>query len=155
MDYLLKPFDKKRFSDALERAKKYVQNTTETTLKSSIEQLLNHHRSNHGFLSKVMVKTTSRVFFLNVDVIDWIEASGNYVRIHSGEKSYLIRGTMNSMERKLDPALFIRIHRSFIVNVDSIKELESWFHGDYKVVLKNGKELVLSRNYRRLLQQFN
>jgi two-component system LytT family response regulator len=90
-----------------------------------------------------------------VDVIDWIEASGNYVRIHSGEKSYLIRGTMNSMERKLDPALFIRIHRSFIVNVDSIKELESWFHGDYKVVLKNGKELVLSRNYRRLLQQFN
>ena len=92
---------------------------------------------------------------MKTDEIDWIEAAGNYLKLHIGREAHMIRETMNSIEAKLDPDKFLRIHRSTIVNIDRIKELHPMFSGDYSVILKNGAELSLSRNYRdRFLEMF-
>ena len=99
------------------------------------------------------VKSGGRVFFLRTEEIDWIEASGNYVRLHLGEEGHLFRETMNNMEAKLDPRRFARIHRSRIVNIERIRELQPWFNGEYVVILRDGTRLTLSRNYRERLQE--
>ena len=93
------------------------------------------------------------MFFLRTDEIDWIEAAGNYVRLHLGEESHLFRETMNRMESRLDGRRFVRIHRSRIVNTERVKELQPWFNGEYVVVLQNGTRLTLSRGYREKLQE--
>jgi len=85
--------------------------------------------------------------------IDWIEAAGNYVRLHLGEDSHLFRETMNNMEGRLDAQRFVRIHRSRIVNTERIKELQPWFNGEYVVLLHNGTQLRLSRSYREKLEE--
>ena len=95
------------------------------------------------------MKSGGRVFFLRADEIDWIEAAGNYVRLHLGEDSHLLRETMNSIEARLDPRRFFRIHRSHIVNIERIKELQPWFNGEYVVILQNGARLTLSRGIGR------
>ena len=98
---------------------------------------------------------TALFLFLSADEIEWIEAAGNYVKLHSGRDAHMIRETMNGIEAKLDPDKFLRIHRSTVVNIDRIKELHPMFSGDYAVILRNGTELALSRNYReRLLELF-
>jgi two-component system LytT family response regulator len=96
----------------------------------------------------LLVKTGGKALFLRVDEIDWVEAQGNYLRLHRSTDSYLIRQTMSDMETSLDPHKFLRIHRSTIVNIERVKELRPMFHGDYGVVLHNGTRLTLSRNYR-------
>ena len=100
-----------------------------------------------------MVKSGGRVFFLRTDEIDWIEAAGNYVRLHLGNESHLFRETMNRMESRLDTRRFVRIHRSRIVNTERVKELQPWFNGEHVVVLQNGTRLTLSRGYREKLQE--
>jgi len=102
---------------------------------------------------RLVVKSGGRVFFVRTDDIDWIEASGNYVRLHLKEQSYLFRETMNQMESRLDTQRFFRIHRSRIVNTERIKELQPWFNGEYVVVLHNGTQLRLSRSYREKLEE--
>jgi two-component system LytT family response regulator len=107
------------------------------------------------YLERMVVKSVGRVFFLKTEEIDWIEASGNYLKLHVGRDAHMIRETMNAVEAKLDPSQFMRIHRSTIVNVDRIKELHPMFSGDYSVILRDGTELALSRNYReRFLELF-
>jgi two-component system LytT family response regulator len=107
------------------------------------------------YLERFVVKSAGRIFFLKIDEIDWIEAAGNYLKLHVGRDAHLIRETMNSIEAKLDPDKFRRIHRSTVVNIDRIKELHPMFSGDYAVILRNGAELTLSRNYReRLIELF-
>lgn len=154
VDYLLKPFDRQRFNDALLQAKKSIRQHKQRTLDGKVQDLLRAVNSDREPISRLLIKTSSRFFFIKTDDIEWIESAGNYVRVHSGGKSYLIRDTMLNMEEKLDPDTFFRIHRSTIVNVDKISELEQWFHGDYKVTLQNGEKLTLSRNYKDLLQRF-
>ncbi len=100
-----------------------------------------------------MVKTGGRVIFLKAEEIDWIEAEGDYVRLHVGERWHLLRDTMKRLERELDPSRFARIHRSTIVNLDRVKELHPYFHGDYMVLLHDGTELKLSRNRRHQLEE--
>jgi two-component system LytT family response regulator len=100
-----------------------------------------------------MIKSTSRVFFLKVDEIDWIEAADYYVKLHQGRRAHLIRETMGDMESKLDPEKFVRIHRSAIVNLDRVKELHPHFNGEYLVILNDGTELKLSRSRRERLEQ--
>jgi two-component system LytT family response regulator len=85
--------------------------------------------------------------------VDWIESAGNYVCLHVGPESHLLRETMNGVEERLDPALFVRIHRTAIVNIDRVKELQPLFHGEYQVVLRDGTQLTLSRGYRERLQE--
>ena len=101
-----------------------------------------------NYLDRMMIKTEGRVFFLITDEIDWIEAQGNYVMLHVGKESYLLRDAISKVEVQLNPRKFLRIHRSTIVNIDRVKELQSLFHGDYRVLLKDGTKLLLSRRYR-------
>ena len=92
------------------------------------------------------------MFFLRTEEIDWVEAAGNYLRLHAGSESHLLRETMSNLEARLDPERFLRIHRSTIVNIERIKELQPWFHGDYVVILQDGTQLTLSRSHRQKLQ---
>jgi two-component system LytT family response regulator len=94
------------------------------------------------------------MFFVDMKEIDWIEAAGDYVWVHTRGEKYIIRETMNDMERSLDPASFIRIHRSTIVNIDTIKELQPYYRGDYIVILLNGTKLTLGRTYREKVLSF-
>ena len=101
---------------------------------------------------RLVVKSGGRLFFLRADEIDWIEAAGNYVRLHVGSQSHLLRETMNAIEGRLDPENFFRIHRSRIVNMERIQEMQPWLNGEYSIVLRSGIRLTLSRGYRERLQ---
>ena len=153
IDYLLKPFDRERFDLAWQRTKAFVGGDRGRRREQDILALLRELKAGPQYLKRLLVKTEGRVFFLDVDNIHFIEAQGNYVRVHNGAKSYMIRETIGGLESQLDPKAFLRIHRSTIVKIDRIKELQPWFHGEYHVVLENGKQLTLSRNYRANLQQ--
>jgi len=153
LDYLLKPFDHERFDLAWQRAKAFVGGDRGHRREQDILALLQELKTGPQYLKRLLVKTEGRVCFLDVDNIHFIEAQGNYVRVHNGAKSYMIRETISGLESQLDPKAFLRIHRSAIVKIDKIKELQPWFHGEYHVVLENGKQLTLSRNYRANLQQ--
>jgi two-component system LytT family response regulator len=148
LDYLLKPFDEDRFGEALRRAKDQVLGSSNGDLHDRLLALIEHLRSGERYVDRLLVKASGRVLFLKTEDIDWIEAAGNYVRLHVGRESHLLRETMNTIETKLDPARFLRIHRSTIVNLDRIKEMQPWFSGEYVVLLKDGTELRLSRGYR-------
>ena len=95
-----------------------------------------------------MVRSGGRIRFVRVEDVDWFEAEGNYVRIHTGDRSHLIRRTMTALEAELDPARFLRIHRSTIVHLDRIDHIEPLFQGEYSVVLRGGRKLTSSRGYR-------
>jgi two-component system LytT family response regulator len=152
LDYLLKPFDRERFRAAMERAKRQIRRESGSRLDERIVALLEQMREPQRYTERLVVKTGGRVFFLNTDEIDWIEAEGNYVSVHTGKKAYLLRETISSLETQLDPKEFVRIHRSAIVRLDRIRELQPWSHGEYHVILNDGTQLTLSRSYREKLQ---
>jgi two-component system LytT family response regulator len=153
LDYLLKPFDRERFEKALNRAKSQIKRDRSTEVNKGILDLLEELKASNKHLDRVVIKTSGRIQFLKSNEIDWIEAEGNYVRIHSGKEKHLLRETISAMESQLNPRTFLRIHRSTIVNLDRIQELQPWFHGEYRIVLKDGTQLMLSRSYRDKLQQ--
>ncbi len=103
-------------------------------------------------LERVLIKSAGCAYILSVDQIDWAGAAGNYIQLHVGAKSYLLRQTMNHLEAQLDPRQFLRIHRSAIVNIHRIKELRAWLWGDYHAILRDGTQLTLSRSYRKKLR---
>ena len=151
VDYLLKPFDRLRFRGALAWARTALRrerSEASADLPAASASELRHGRKP---LERVTIKTAGRVFFLKTDDLDWVEAAGNYLRLHTGNATHLLRETMNNLEARLDPERFWRIHRSTLVNVDRIRELQPLFHGDYVVILRDGTELTLSRTYRRNL----
>ena len=125
VDYLLKPFDRKRFEKSLEQVKRNLRVKNSEDLDRRFNQLLQAVQNQERYLRRIMVKNSGRVYFVDVDDIEWISASGNYVEIHSGGKTHLIRETMQNMDNNLDPAQFFRIHRSVIVNIDFVKELQT------------------------------
>jgi two-component system LytT family response regulator len=104
-------------------------------------------------LERLVIKSAGRIYFLEIGEIDWIEAEGNYVSVHSKKKTHLLRETISSLEAQLDPKKFVRIHRSSIVRLDRIQELQPWFHGEYRIILNDGTQLMLSRNHRDKLQE--
>ena len=148
LDYLLKPFNRERIRRAVARARQHLEHKKLGNLDERLNSLIADLRAEKKYLERLVVKSVGRVFFLKTDEIDWIEAAGNYVKLHVGRDSHMIRETMNGIEAKLDPDKFLRIHRSTVVNIDRIKELHPMFSGDYAVILRNGTELALSRNYR-------
>jgi two-component system LytT family response regulator len=155
LDYLLKPFSRQRFQRAVGRAREQIEKTRVGKIDERLVSLLSDLKAGKKYLERLVVKSVGRVFFLRTDEVDWIEAAGNYAKLHVGREGHLIRETMNGLESKLNPDKFLRIHRSTLVNIDRIKELSPLFSGDYTVMLKNGVELTLSRNYRdRLLELF-
>ena len=141
LDYLLKPVDPNRFAQALTR----VRGASPAT---PLDQLVASLRSERAYVRRLLIQENDRSIFLEVHRIDWVEAARNYLCIHSGGKTYILRGSLEALSAKLDPATFQRINRSEIVNVSSVSELQTGTHGDAKIRLKDGKELRWSRRYR-------
>jgi len=156
LDYLLKPYNRERFHKAVERARAQLSNGAKGELSERLLSLLENLQPEQRHLERLMIKSSGRVFFLRTTEIDWIEAEGNYLRLHVGKESHLLRETMNRLAAKLDQDKFLRIHRSTLVNIERIKELQPLFSGDYVVILRDGKQLTLSRSYRdKLLELFD
>jgi two-component system LytT family response regulator len=153
LDYLLKPFDQERFEKALLRAKAHIQNEKSENITERILSALEEIKSKPVHLERLVIKMNGHVFFVKTNDIDWLEAEGNYVRLHAGKESYLLRDTISALEGQLDPKRFVRVHRSAIVNVDRIQELQAWFHGEYRIILREGVQLTLSRSYREKLHE--
>jgi two-component system LytT family response regulator len=157
-DYLLKPFDDERFAFALRRAKSQIEAREINRVSKRLLALLEERESladssaEKNYLTRLMIKASGRVVLLKVGEIDFIEADGNYAKLHVGRKAHLLREKMHDLEGRLDPAKFVRIHRSIIVNLDRIKELHPHFNGDYIVVLEDGRQLRLSRTRRENLE---
>jgi two-component system LytT family response regulator len=151
LDYLLKPIDPDRFQSALQRARAQV--GRDDALRAELYELLQSLPNRPKFLERLVVRAGGRISFLRVDEADCFEACGNYIRMCVGSEEHLLRMTMATLETRLDPNRFLRIHRSAIVNVERVKELQSSFHGEYVVLLRNGRRLTLSRGYRDKLQQ--
>jgi two-component system LytT family response regulator len=153
LDYLLKPFDRERFRRAVARARDELAQTESRRLAREVLALASDRQSARSARrSRIVVKDKGRVFFLPTRDIDWVEAAGNYLKLHVNGDGHMIRETMAAMEAELDPDLFVRIHRSTIVNVDRIKELQPLFNGEYLVILRTGARLTLSRGYRDKLE---
>jgi len=159
LDYLLKPFDDERFARALERAKSQISAREIDKLSKRLFALLEERESERKgstqeekYLTRLMIKASNRMVLLKVGDIDFIEADGNYAKLHVGRKAHLLREKMHDLEGRLDPGKFVRIHRSVIVNLDRIKEMQPHFNGDYIVVLEDGRQLRLSRTRREHLE---
>lgn len=148
LDYLLKPFSRERFREAMAHARSHIEREGERDFNLRLSALLKDVKSEPKHLKRLAIKSSGRVLYLLTDEIDWIESAGNYVSVRAGKQSHLLRERMGQLEMKLDPTKFVRIHRSTLVNIDRIKELHPLFNGDQKVILRDGSELTLSRNYR-------
>lgn len=144
VDFLLKPFDRARFQKTMEWAKEQLAHGGEPAAA----------KPSGKPLERVTIKSGGRIYFVKAEDIDWVEAAGNYLRLHVGAETHLLRETLSSLEARLDPERFWRIHRSTVVNVDRVQELQPLFHGDYAVILHDGTQLTLSRSYRATLPRF-
>lgn len=149
IDYLLKPFDRKRLRHALTRARALTRHDSE--LGRRLLAVLADVRTARS-RDRIVIKSQGRAYFVRVDDISWIEASGHYLTLHIGRDEHVIRGNIRDMESRLDPDRFLRVHRSTIVNVDRVKELLPSFHGEYTIVLGDGTRLSSSRGYSDRLQ---
>ena len=139
LDYLLKPVDPDRFERALERAKEQVALRRE---RNSTPQ------PPRRFAKRLLVQKAGREIFLPIDRLDWAASDRNYVQLHAGAETYTIRGTLENLARQLDPEQFVRINRSELVNLDRVKEMQPWFHGERRILLKDGSELTWTRRFR-------
>jgi two-component system LytT family response regulator len=144
--YLLKPFDQPRFRKVLEDAKQQAR--AHNSSAEALCKLLADVDRGRRAPSRLVVEQGERTFFVALDEIDWIESERNYLLVHAADKTYTIRGTLDAMQELLDGADFARINRSAIVRLDAVRELQKWFHGEYKVILKSGPRLTWTRRYR-------
>jgi two-component system LytT family response regulator len=148
VDYLLKPFTRERLSSAVERVRKEI--------------LVNQQPAGNGaagrngirYTTRIVFKSRGRIVFLPVSDIRWISAEENYVRINTQTETHLLRETMGRLEEKLDPEMFLRVHRSSIVNLQHVKEVRTEADGEYTVVLVNGEKLTMSRGYRSRINEW-
>jgi two-component system, LytTR family, response regulator len=161
VDYLLKPFDDDRFSLTVARAKRVIRQAHAGELSRRLAELLVNTGGGapapaappaETFADRLVVKTGGRVFFLRTDELDWIEAADYYVKLHTAGKTHLLRETMNALESRLDPRKFFRVHRSAIVHLDKIRELQPYFRGEHVLILEDGTKLKLSRARKEKLE---
>jgi two-component system LytT family response regulator len=170
LDYLLKPFDHDRFNTTLHRAKTRVRQQTIGKIGENLFAMMQDMQLKTGELSsktddtkpdqtshkesidRVVIKSSGRIYFLKTEEIDWVEGAGDYLSLHSGNSTHLIRETMGDFHTKLNPKKFLRIHRSTIVNIERIKDIRPLFKGEYVITLTDGRRLKSSRGYRRELQ---
>lgn len=153
IDYLLKPVQRDRFRAALQRARGQLRYRGEDGDRRRFRELIDHVERRRSGIDRLLVKTDGRAFFVEYDSIDWVEAQGNYVLLHTSAGDHLVRDTMTNMAEELEPKGFARIHRSSIVNLDRVREIQPWFKGDHLVILEDGTELSLTRKYRRTLEE--
>ena len=147
LDYLLKPFNRERFKTALNRARDILHNKQLQNVNEQMLRLLTQLENPKKYTDRIVIKSSQRIFFLPVSEIDWLGAAGNYVEIHSGKETHLIRDTLSHLETTLDSHHFIRIHRSAMVNIDRIQEIQP-DSSDYLIILKSGHKISMSRNYK-------
>jgi two-component system LytT family response regulator len=161
LDYLLKPYSRARFLDALRRARAQIEreSVTDRRLLGLLAEL-RARESDRAVApataherERLVVKSDGRMFFVRPAEIDWVEASANYVRLHTHGESYQLRESMKQMEARLPRGTFVRIHRSAIVNLDRVREMQPWFHGEYVVILNDGTKLTASRAYAGRLRE--
>jgi two-component system LytT family response regulator len=161
LDYLTKPFDRERFEGTLRRVRQQMAlregtRTADTIvgaeLHTRLAALLEQLQPRPRFAERLMIKNGGRVTFLRADEVDWIEAAGNYVKLHAGRDTHLLHEGLASVAARLDPARFARIHRSILVNLDRVREVQPWFHGDAVAILRDGTKLSVSRTYREQLE---
>ncbi len=148
LDYLLKPFDQARFKDAIKHAKERLRSQRQKDGRLQMSVLLESIKNKPQHLDRLVIKAGGRITFLSTDEINWIEADDKYVHLHTAKISPMVRQTLSAMETQLDPRKFRRIHRSVIVNVERIRELQPLFSGEYSILLEDGTKLTLSRNYK-------
>ena len=152
LDYLLKPFNKARFAEALNRFHERGARLSGAERKEELKALLREIQRESRESERIAVKCGSRTIFLRKGSIEWVEAQGDYAKLHSGKECHLLRETMTALSDRLDPDRFVRIHRSRIVNLDYIREIRPLWGGDYTVLMRDGTELTMSRTYRANLQ---
>ena len=150
LDYVLKPVEADRLSEALAHAR--VRLADRQSTGAGLTGLLSKLAKDRPYLSRVPVRSEGRVLVVDLKQVDWLGAADNYVALHSGSREYLIRDTIAGIERRLDPQQFVRVHRSTIVRIDRIVELVPDFHGDFRIRLKDGSELAMSRTFRPLVE---
>jgi two-component system LytT family response regulator len=153
IDYLLKPFGKERFERALTRAKQRIAGEHNYDEVQRIISSLERLAAAQTYPDRLAIPKNGRVLFVATKDIDWIESEGNYLRLHVGNREHEFRETLASLEEKLNPTEFLRIHRSTIVNIRRIKEIQPWFHGHHRVLLENGTELRMSRYQRDIARK--
>jgi two-component system LytT family response regulator len=151
LDYLLKPFDRERFMRSIERVKEAMTESDHGDLEERVRRVLSDMPGRPPAVKQLLVRDRSRAYFIATDSIDRLSAAGNYVEIHTAGKVHLVREPLAKLAAQLDPGEFIRVHRSHVVRVSFITELQPMFHGDYELVLRNGERLALSRRYKALL----
>ncbi len=150
LDYLLKPFDAARLRQTLERVRRRLQEGSADSVGELVGLLERLEHSRHA--QRFLVKSRGRMRFVRAEEIDWVEAAGNYAELHVGGKAHLIRETLAGLEGRLDPQRFVRVHRSRIVNVDRVREIHAWEHGDFLILLEDGSKIRMSRRFKASLE---
>lgn len=161
IDYLLKPFNEVRFHQALGRVQERLAQRTQPRIEAFVHQLMADQAAqpNGAYLRRILVKETGRMYFVKTEDISYLDADGNYITLHTTNRSeglerHTIYESLTSLETRLDPTDFVRINRSYIVNLNCIAELETYFNGEYIVKLKTGQQLKWTRNYRENMKAF-
>jgi two-component system LytT family response regulator len=152
LDYLMKPVNRDRFRGAVKRAKELIRGVRGAEMAEPLAKLLESMQSRSAPLDRLALRLDGRILFLRIEQIDWIEAADDYVRLHVGKQTVEHRDTLTRLEQRLPSDRFLRIHRSTIVNVDRIREMQPWFQGDYVLIMQDGTRLTTGRSYRERLK---
>ena len=153
VDYLTKPFDRKRFAEAIDQAKVFMKGARQPDT-AGLLSMLQELKAGGRYRERFAIKNGEAIFLVRAEDVDAIEAEGNYVRLNLGKASHLLRDTLNNIESQINPRMFVRIHRRTIVNINRVKELQTWARGEYRVVLSTGAHYTLSRGYRQHFESF-
>jgi two-component system LytT family response regulator len=145
--YLLKPFDQARFARVLADAKQHLARDGAGEAAAQLSRLLDEVARRRRQPAKLLVKQKDRAFFLALEKIDWAQSERNYLALHVGNQTYTVRGTLDSLEERLQGSQFLRLNQSSLVRLDFIRELQSWYHGEYRVILNSGQALTWTRRY--------
>ncbi|MCK9209717.1 MAG: LytTR family DNA-binding domain-containing protein [Ignavibacteriaceae bacterium] len=146
VDYLLKPFDQERFKVSFNRVLDEIK--IKRNKSDELRLILNEIKKEKKYLDRILINVGAKYFFVALKEILYISSAEKYAELHTIKGKYLLRETMTNLEESLDPEMFARIHRSYIVNIEQIQEMQPWSHGDYVVILKNGEKLQMSRRYK-------
>ena len=154
LDYLMKPVNRDAFARSIARAKAHVRRASGGDMRAPLQQLLAFVQGQRPSAERIAVKVDGTVHFLRVDEIEWADVDGDHVRLHARRKVYQHREPLSHLEQRLPGGKFLRIHRSALVNVDHVREIQPWFQGDFVVILADGTRLTSGRSYREKVREF-
>jgi two-component system LytT family response regulator len=153
LDYVLKPVDPERLNVAIDRAEQKQSDGAAKELDPGLLDFLETLRAERSYATKFLIRNGRELYFVRAEDVEWADAQGNYVRLHAGGKFHMLRRPFSDFEASLDPRLFVRIHRSTIVNLEQVCRLTPQGHGEYVITLKNGARLTTSRTYTARLHE--